>query len=128
VAAIFQMLMNGGNYGGKNYVSTSVVRQYTTRQTNMAHRGLTFDKPSGLPGVSGNTAGQASSQTFGHTGFTGTCVWADPANGLVYVFLSNRVNPTRDNGLLTKNNYRTRIHEAIYKAFVTPPTRTATAN
>lgn len=123
VAAIFQMLLNGGNYGGKNYLSPNIIQQYTSRQTNTAHRGLTFDKPSGVHGggVGGNTAPQVSTQTFGHTGFTGTCVWADPTNGLVYVFLSNRVNPTRDNTLLLKNNYRTRIHEAIYKAFVSPP-------
>jgi CubicO group peptidase (beta-lactamase class C family) len=58
----------------------------------------------------------ASPLTFGHTGFTGTCTWADPAKKLVYVFLSNRVCPVGDNPLLGKMNVRPAIHETIYKA------------
>ena len=57
------------------------------------------------------------SQTFGHTGYTGTCVWADPKYDLVYIFLSNRVNPDGgENTKLLRMNVRTNIQEAIYKA------------
>ena len=62
-----------------------------------------------------STATAATAQTYGHTGFTGTCTWVDPAKKLVYVFLSNRVNPQGDNQLLLKMNVRTNIQEAIYK-------------
>src|SRR4030095_7633292 len=58
----------------------------------------------------------ASPSTFGHTGFTGTCVWVDPESDLVYIFLSNRVYGTRTNNLLGQMNIRGKIQDAIYKA------------
>jgi CubicO group peptidase (beta-lactamase class C family) len=58
----------------------------------------------------------ASPETFGHTGFTGTCVWVDPQKDLVYIFLSNRVYNTRDNNLLSRLNIRSKIQDAIYSA------------
>jgi CubicO group peptidase (beta-lactamase class C family) len=58
----------------------------------------------------------ASSETFGHTGFTGTCVWVDPKYDLVYVFLSNRVYPTRDNNKLGQMGIRGKIQDALIKA------------
>ncbi|HWA35505.1 MAG TPA: serine hydrolase, partial [Cyclobacteriaceae bacterium] len=61
------------------------------------------------------TALQASPLTFGHTGFTGTCLWVDPEFSIVYVFLSNRVFPDRNNKLLNAN-IRSRIQEVIYQA------------
>jgi len=62
----------------------------------------------------------SSAETFGHTGFTGTCVWADPKYKLVYVFLSNRVYPDAENSKLIKNNVRPKIHDLIYQAMVQP--------
>ena len=59
---------------------------------------------------------KASYQTFGHTGFTGTCVWVDPQRDLVYVFLSNRVYPTRDNAKLSQLQVRGKIQDALYSA------------
>ena len=53
---------------------------------------------------------------FGHTGFTGTCVWVDPQSDLVYIFLSNRVYPTRDNNKLSQLLIRGKIQDAIYTA------------
>jgi CubicO group peptidase (beta-lactamase class C family) len=58
----------------------------------------------------------ASPDTYGHTGFTGTCVWVDPQSKLVYIFLSNRVYNTRTNNLLGKLNIRGNIQDVIYKA------------
>ena len=57
-----------------------------------------------------------SPSTFGHTGFTGPCVWADPANGLLYIFLGNRVYPTRNNKAYSELSLRPKIQEAIYSA------------
>jgi CubicO group peptidase (beta-lactamase class C family) len=58
----------------------------------------------------------ASQETFGHTGFTGTCTWADPGNGLLFVFLSNRVYPDADNNRLARERVRPRIQDLLYKA------------
>ncbi|MGG2334402.1 serine hydrolase, partial [Salmonella enterica] len=58
----------------------------------------------------------ASLQTFGHTGFTGTCVWVDPKYNIVYIFLSNRVNPTRDNNKLSSLGVRGKIQDVIISA------------
>jgi CubicO group peptidase (beta-lactamase class C family) len=80
-------------------------------------RGLGFDKPPIEEHPRFRTPGEsASPESFGHTGFTGTFAWADPANELVVVFLSNRVHPDASNPLLMRLNIRTNIHELFYKA------------
>ncbi len=120
LAAIMQMLLNGGSYNGKHYLKEETVSFFTGYQSQISRRGYGFDKPEKdnatrkepYPFLS------ASANTFGHTGFTGTCVWADPAKKLVYVFLSNRVNPIGSDTLL-KMNVRPKIQEAIYQAFST---------
>ena len=61
-------------------------------------------------------AKDASPESFGHTGFTGTMVWMDPKSGLLYIFLSNRVLPTRDNTRLYRLNTRTQIQQIMYDA------------
>ena len=60
----------------------------------------------------------ASSNSFGHSGFTGTYTWVDPDNGILYVFLSNRVFPTMNNNKLADQNIRTEIHNLIYEAII----------
>jgi len=120
IAVIMQMLMNGGEFNGKRFLRKETVDLFTAYHSSISRRGYGFDKPEKdnatrpepYPCLS------ASPQTFGHTGFTGTCTWTDPANKLVYVFLSNRVTPNGgDNTLLLKMNVRTNIQEAVYKAF-----------
>jgi CubicO group peptidase (beta-lactamase class C family) len=83
-----------------------------------SRRGLGFDKPEKDNQFKKDPYPSllASPATFGHTGFTGTCVWVDPKQELVYVFLSNRVNPTRANNLLGQLQIRGRIQDAIYRA------------
>jgi CubicO group peptidase (beta-lactamase class C family) len=119
IAAIMQMLMNGGTYNGRRYLQKETVELFTRYQSNISRRGYGFDKPEKdnesrkepYPTLS------ASPKTFGHTGFTGTCTWADPEKNLVYVFLSNRVNPSGSDVLL-KMNVRPKIHETIYQAII----------
>jgi CubicO group peptidase (beta-lactamase class C family) len=65
----------------------------------------------------------ASPTSFGHSGFTGTLVWADPESELVYVFLSNRVHPHQYNKTLIQENFRTRIQDVIYRAIINPEKR-----
>ena len=60
----------------------------------------------------------APPSTFGHLGFTGTCVFADPDNDLIYVFLSNRTFPTMNNKKFVKESYRSKIHSVIYESLI----------
>lgn len=110
---VMQMLLNNGYYGGKQFFKSSVVAKFTNTQPN-SHRGIGFNKPSGS-GYSAVAKG-ASSETFGHTGFTGTCAWVDPQHKLVFVFLSNRVHPSASNKKLWKLGIRKRMHQVIYDA------------
>ncbi|MDD2345621.1 MAG: glycoside hydrolase family 3 N-terminal domain-containing protein [Bacteroidales bacterium] len=119
VAVIMQMLLNGGTYNGRRYLKESTIKQFTVRTPINAsnhRRGLGFDKPVGDKNGKGPTSHLASSKTFGHTGFTGTCAWADPENNLVFVFLSNRVHPDAENKGISQRNVRTEIQSLIYEA------------
>lgn len=118
LAILMQMLLNEGTYAGKRYLERKTVELFTKRNDDDSRRGLGFDKPEPDPNKPGPTAEIASLKSFGHSGFTGTCVWADPDAQLIYVFLSNRVNPTADNHKLVTNNVRTDIHQAIYDAII----------
>jgi CubicO group peptidase (beta-lactamase class C family) len=96
---------------------SSTVNLFTKKQMKKGNRrGLGFDKPETEPEKASPTSLSCSPQTFGHTGFTGTCTWADPKNNLVFVFLSNRINPSAENKKLTDLNVRTRLQDAIYEA------------
>ncbi|HEY1045724.1 MAG TPA: glycoside hydrolase family 3 N-terminal domain-containing protein [Bacteroidia bacterium] len=109
------MLNYGGMYKGKRYLNESTIQLFTSYQRSDSRRGLIFDKPDFSGRVSpASTLG--SKRMFGHTGFTGTCVWIDPTYNLVYVFLSNRICPVEDNKELINGNYRTRIQDIIYKS------------
>ncbi len=72
--------------------------------------------PSWTPERASPTSTMVSPRCYGHTGFTGTCVWVDPTYKLVYVFLSNRVYPDAENKKLVQQNVYTEIQEAIYEA------------
>lgn len=111
LAIIFQMLLNGGNYGGKNYLNYKTIRQFTDYQPKTA-RGIGFDKGSKKNII----APSASPNSYGHTGFTGTCVWVDPDNELVYVFLSNRVQPSAKNWKINTLKIRQKVHQTVYDA------------
>lgn len=115
VAGFMQMLLNGGVYGGKRYLSKKVIKEYTSCQyCPKNRRGAGFDKPI-TSGTGGPSSNLASKKSFGHTGFTGTIAWADPENNINYVFLSNRTYPDAENWKLVQMNIRTEIQEVIYK-------------
>ena len=59
-----------------------------------------------------------SSDSFGHSGFTGTYAWADPEEKIIYVFLSNRTYPSMENTLLIDHSIRTRIQKIIYDSIL----------
>lgn len=118
LAVLEQMLLNGGKLNGTTYLKPSTIDFFTGYHSPVSRRGIGFDKPEkdnatrreAYPCLS------ASPQTFGHTGFTGTCVWVDPKYDLIFVFLSNRVNPVENNPKLLGLNIRGRIQETVYQA------------
>jgi CubicO group peptidase (beta-lactamase class C family) len=116
LAVLLQLLLNEGAYGGKQYFLPSTIREFTRVQfpKNGNRRALGFDKPVFNYTPDGPSCKSASPRSFGHSGFTGTYIWADPENNLVYVFLSNRVYPDAANEKLLQTNIRTRIHQAMY--------------
>lgn len=116
LAVIFQMLLNDGFYGDRRFLQPETVRLFTSA-IHGNHRGFGFD--TAHPDSHSAFSHSASKKTFGHTGFTGTCVWADPENDLVFVFLSNRINPDIRNKKLFKNRIRERMHQVVYDALNT---------
>ncbi len=116
MATLFQMLVADGKYGGAQYLEPTTIQTFTSSKPG-SHRGLGFDKP--IDRKYPTYSDQSPSSAFGHTGFTGTCVWADPENDLIYVFLSNRIHPTTRNKKIFTEGVRQRIHEVAYDAFDT---------
>ncbi|UJP66308.1 glycoside hydrolase family 3 N-terminal domain-containing protein [Mongoliitalea daihaiensis] len=116
LAVMMQLMLNGGTYGGLTLLDEHTIKEFTKRQSNQSRRGWGWDKPDPEKGKGGSAGVLAPKSSFGHTGFTGTCVWADPENDLIYVFLSNRVHPDANNNILLKDGIRTEIHDIIYKS------------
>jgi len=104
-------LMSKGTLNGKEYIKSSTIELFTKRFSNSSTRALGWDTKSD----SGSSAGNYFSRnSFGHTGFTGTSIWADPDKNLFVIFLTNRVHPTRDNSGIIK--VRPALHNAIIES------------
>jgi len=110
------MLLQKGQYGGKQLLQPETIKSFTTRHPKSTRRGLGFDMKETSPYKEVNMSPKASINTFGHQGFTGTVTWADPEHDIVYVFLSNRTYPSMHNYRLGKLDTRIRIHDVIYQA------------
>ena len=127
LARLMQLYMNYGVYAGKRYLSEATVKEFAQVQypENENRRGLGFDKPllknGALKIKDAYPAPLSSPDSFGHSGFTGTFVWADPKNQLVFIFLSNRVYPTRDHRNIYSQNIRTALHSVFYEAQTLKP-------
>lgn len=108
-----QLLLNRGEYGGTRYFKENTVDLFTSNQSKTSRRGLGFDRfdPDPKKEYPSKLANQS---VYGHTGYTGTCIWIDPKHQLVYIFLSNRVHPQVSTKLLNLN-IRSRIQDAIYE-------------
>ena len=120
LAALMQMLLNEGVYNGKRYLKAETVRYFTSApyaSSNDNRRGIGFDKlPIGKKGTF-TPSKSGSMKGYGHTGFTGTFVWADPENKTVIVFLSNRVYPNAEPNKLVKSGIRSMLHDIVYQAY-----------
>ena len=120
LAQLYQMLLNGGILNGKRILEPATVQLFTSYNSEISSRGLGFDKQdkNNANRKEPYPSKSVSPSTFGHTGFTGTCVWVDPEKNLIYIFLSNRVTPTRNNTKFSQSNLRSTIQEAIYQALL----------
>ncbi|MGL5938611.1 MAG: glycoside hydrolase family 3 N-terminal domain-containing protein [Phocaeicola sp.] len=117
LGVLCQLLLNEGSYGGKEYLSKETCSFFLNYRSKLSRRGLGFDKPDIRNLAKSPCAEEAPQAVVGHTGFTGSCLWIDPVNRLVYVFLCNRIYPRPfDQKALTKLNIRTRIQQLMYQA------------
>lgn len=122
LAVLSQLLLNKGSINGLQFFKPSTIELFTAYNSQISRRGLGFDKPE-----KDNASRQepypsksVSAATYGHTGFTGTCVWIDPVYNLTYIFLSNRVNNNGDPGRFSRMNVRSNVQEIIYGALKQP--------
>lgn len=116
LAKLCQMWLNGGEYGREFFYKRSTVDTFLKSKSPNSHRGLGFDKPNLKDLDASNTCEEATAETVGHTGFTGTRFWVDPKNDMIYIFLSNRVCPTRDNPAFSRVSATSHIHTLIYQS------------
>lgn len=116
IAKISVMLMQNGTFGGKRLLKESTVKKFTQTYSihNCNRRTLGFFTPD-FDRESGIIPSQADKTTYGHQGFTGTVFWCDPANQLIFIFLSNRVHPNTEPNNLSKSKIRLILHEKIYE-------------
>jgi CubicO group peptidase (beta-lactamase class C family) len=118
LAKLMQLYLNKGIYGGERLIAEKAFDEFTRCQfCPDNYRGVGFDKPlvQYIPGKS-SIAKDASPESYGHSGYTGTFVWIDPKEELIYIFLSNRVYPTRESRAIYDLNIRPRIQQSIYDA------------
>jgi beta-N-acetylhexosaminidase len=117
---LMELYRRMGEYGGQQLIGRNIVEEYTRVQfpENNNRRGLGFDKPllnnSQLSQKEAYPTRSASPSSFGHSGYTGPFVWVDPEDDITFVFLCNRVYPTRNNNILTDMNIRSEILQVIY--------------
>ncbi len=117
LAKLMQMYLNFGKYGKQRYFASKTIKKFSSKAfpKSKNRRGLGFDRPVRPEG--GPSSQLVSNQSFGHSGFTGTLVWIDPKYDFVYIFLSNRINPTSENKKLWKMDVRTKVQDYFYKSF-----------
>jgi beta-N-acetylhexosaminidase len=117
LAKICQMNLNKGTYGNLSFFDPKTIDQFTQSISQKSHRALGWDK---LPDdrESHYISGQASAESFGHSGYTGTMIWIDPKYDLVFIFLANRVYPNANNNKLNALKIRRKIHDVVYQSLM----------
>jgi serine-type D-Ala-D-Ala carboxypeptidase len=110
LARLARAYLNGGQLDGTRVFTQQGISYFTRRPDSASSRALGWDTPTGR-----NSAGRhMSARAFGHTGFTGTSLWIDPENDVFVILLTNRVNPTRDNGKI--GGVRSGLADAVMTA------------
>lgn len=111
LSKFMSMIINKGIYNSKRLINHETVELFTKKQSGQSSRGLGWDTKSEKHSSVGELF---SVKSFGHTGFTGTSIWADPERNLFVVFLTNRVYPSRENTKII--SFRPKLHEAVIKS------------
>jgi serine-type D-Ala-D-Ala carboxypeptidase len=112
LARFARMYLNHGTIDGTRVLPAAEIPLFTAHQ--VADRALGWQKPNGT-----NSAGHLMSpEAFGHTGFTGTSIWMDPAHDVFIILLSNRVDPTRANNRVGK--FRVQLADAVMSTIRNP--------
>ena len=115
LSILFQLYLNRGKWDGDQIISGEAVDAFTRQAYPHNRRGLGFDRPlEKFDADLSSVAESASAKSFGHTGFTGTLAWADPTHDLIYIFLSNRVYPSRHHRQLYDLSIRPKIQQVVY--------------
>ena len=114
---LYQMLLDEGTFNGKRYLKSKTIKLFTSYHSSISRRGYGFDKPEkdNASRKQPYPAASVSPETFGHTGWTGTCVWVDPKSKIIYIFLSNRVQSQINNDKLGEMSVRGKIHDEFYR-------------
>ncbi|MBC7848861.1 MAG: serine hydrolase [Chitinophagaceae bacterium] len=117
LSVLAELLQTGGVLNGQRFFKKETIDYFSAYHTD-SRRGLGFDKPEKDNATRKDPypAKSASSKTFGHTGFTGTCIWMDPEKHLTFIMLSNRVHNNGDANLFLRLNVRGKVFETIYSA------------
>jgi beta-N-acetylhexosaminidase len=100
LAILFQMFLNGGHYGGQRILKKETIEYFTMQQDNSS-RGLGFAWNNGF---------------YGHTGFTGCVVWANPDTQMIFILLSNSIHPRVQNEKFRKMEIRNKALELVLKS------------
>ena len=116
LAAVMQMLLNYGYYGGRRYLNPATVKTFIQRHPGSSRRGMGFDMRQTNERMYQNVSMRMSSEAFGHDGFTGTSAWADPETGAICILLSNRTYPSQKNAKLNGMRMRQRIQSVVFNA------------
>ncbi len=120
LAVLGQLLLNGGSWGGQQILSPELIAKYTTRHPRSTRRAIGFDMKELDTDKRMNMSELANDSVFGHLGFTGTVIWIDPIEDLIFVFLTNRTYPTMNNNKFGKYDYRPRIQSVLYNSLINP--------
>jgi uncharacterized protein YbbC (DUF1343 family) len=125
LAIYCQMILGHGQYREARVLSPMGVTRMTEARASGGNasdgnaRGLGWDV---MTGYSSNRGDLFPLGSFGHTGFTGTSIWVDPASETFVVFLSNRVHPRIDpKQPADVNSLRGRIASIVAASIIAPP-------
>ncbi len=121
LAAIMQMVLQKGYYGGRQYLKPETVDVFVTRHPESTRRAMGFDMRQMDGRMHQNVSSRMSAEAFGHDGFTGTSAWADPETSTVFILLSNRTYPTQRNSRLNGLRIRQRMQSVVYQAIQGKP-------
>ena len=107
ISVVCQMLLNKGKYHEKQILKAKVIKRFTKSPLvkKGIYRGIGFDKRKPNEFYKKND--------FGHTGFTGTFFFLNPDTDRFLIILTNRVNPTRTNKLMHKDDFSSKIWKQI---------------